>query len=93
MTGCDMRGTFLGAIVALGFLAGCQTAAPVTEVPTLSAEDAAYRLGPGDKLRVITFGETGLSGEFVVSEVGSISFPLIGDVPAEASRSRISVRN
>ena len=82
MTGCDMRGTVLVAIAALGFLVGCQTAAPVTEVPTLSAEDAAYRLGPGDKLRVITFGETGLSGEFIVSEVGLISFPLIGDVPA-----------
>ena len=77
-----MRGTVLVAIAAFGFLSACQTAAPVTEVPTLSADDAAYRLGPGDKLRVITFGETGLSGEFVVSEVGSVSFPLIGDVPA-----------
>ena len=77
-----MRGTLVVAIGALALLGGCQTAAPVTEVPQLSVAEASYHLGPGDKLRVITFGEANLSGEFLVSEVGRVSFPLIGDVPA-----------
>lgn len=41
-----------------------------------------YTLGPGDKIRVIVYGETALSGEFFVSGAGKVSFPLIGDVPA-----------
>lgn len=41
-----------------------------------------YRLGPGDKVRVIVYGEPSLSGEFFVSGAGQVSFPLIGDVPA-----------
>lgn len=41
-----------------------------------------YRLGSGDKLRVIVFGEEALTGEFVVSGTGAVSMPLIGDVNA-----------
>ena len=51
------------------------TAAPKREVP-------AYRLGPGDKVRVTTFGETSLSGEFFVGASGKISVPLVGELPA-----------
>ena len=39
-----------------------------------------YRLGAGDKLRVIVFGEDTLSGEFVVSASGTVELPLIGAV-------------
>lgn len=41
-----------------------------------------YRLGSGDKIRVIVFGEDSLSGQFVVSGNGKISLPLVGDVNA-----------
>jgi polysaccharide export outer membrane protein len=41
-----------------------------------------YRLGPGDKVRVITFGEDSLTGEFFVGGSGNISLPLIGEVRA-----------
>ena len=41
-----------------------------------------YHLGAGDKVRVIVYGEESLSGEFFVSGGGTISFPLIGEVPA-----------
>ena len=40
-----------------------------------------YRLGPGDQLHIIVYGETDLTGDFTVSPVGSIAFPLIGEVP------------
>jgi len=41
-----------------------------------------YRLGVGDKVRVIVFNEERLSGEFQVSAAGTLSIPLIGEVPA-----------
>ncbi len=51
-------------------------------VPAAISVDNLYRLGPGDKLRVIVFGESELSGEFFVDDSGAIDLPLIGDVPA-----------
>lgn len=41
-----------------------------------------YRLGSGDKVRLTVFNEPTLSGEFTVAASGTLSFPLIGDVPA-----------
>ncbi len=41
-----------------------------------------YRLGSGDELRVIVFGEDDLSGKFKVSSTGNVSLPLIGQVNA-----------
>ena len=41
-----------------------------------------YKLGAGDKLRIIVYGEPDLTGEFFVSGAGGVSFPLIGVVPA-----------
>jgi len=44
--------------------------------------DADYKLGSGDKLRVIVFGESDLSGEFDVAGSGKVALPLIGQVRA-----------
>ncbi|MCG8441418.1 MAG: polysaccharide export protein [Caulobacterales bacterium] len=43
--------------------------------------NAEYRLGAGDAVRIIVFDEPDLSGEFVVGGGGSVSLPLIGEVP------------
>jgi polysaccharide export outer membrane protein len=57
--------------------------APGRGLPDLpSVEPGAYRLGPGDVIRLITFGEESLTGEFRVSDSGMIALPLIGAVPA-----------
>lgn len=51
----------------------------------LATDDASvpeYTLGPGDKLRVIVFGEEALTGEFVVGDAGRVALPLIGEVQA-----------
>lgn len=41
-----------------------------------------YRLGAGDKIRVIVFGEESMSGEFEVSNNGEVSLPYIHEVKA-----------
>jgi polysaccharide export outer membrane protein len=43
---------------------------------------AAYSLGPGDQVRIITFGEENLTGEFRVNDSGNIALPLLGAVHA-----------
>jgi polysaccharide export outer membrane protein len=45
-------------------------------------ESASYRLAPGDKLKVNVFNETDLTGEYQVTDRGSISVPLIGEIRA-----------
>lgn len=42
--------------------------------------DEEYLLGPGDRVRVIVFGEPDLSGELEVDGTGTIAMPLIGTV-------------
>ena len=42
----------------------------------------SYRLGAGDQVRIIVFGEEDLSGEFFVDGSGMVSLPLIGEAPA-----------
>jgi protein involved in polysaccharide export with SLBB domain len=48
--------------------------------PSWAADGAAYRLGPGDKVRVTVFNEKDLSGDFDVNDQGQIALPLIGAV-------------
>jgi protein involved in polysaccharide export with SLBB domain len=67
------------AILGLGFAAP-QTAFAQNSEPARVIPE--YRLGAGDKIRVITYGEQALTGEFFVSGSGKISLPLIGDVEA-----------
>jgi protein involved in polysaccharide export with SLBB domain len=43
-----------------------------------------YRLGPGDRLSVVVFGQDDLSGELAVDGQGRISLPLIGQVRAQS---------
>jgi polysaccharide biosynthesis/export protein len=49
-------------------------------LPGLSGGE--YRLAPGDVVRVITYGEDPLTGEFRVSDQGMIALPLAGSVKA-----------
>ncbi len=55
----------------------------VGSVTSARAPNGGYSLGPGDKLRLIVFGEDNLSGEFSVSASGLLAFPLIGEIPAK----------
>jgi polysaccharide export outer membrane protein len=74
----------LAALVLLTLLLALATAcAPGRALAPLPPADAAgYRLGPGDAVRVITFGEEALTGEFRVSDAGTLALPLVGPVAA-----------
>jgi len=50
--------------------------------PAPAGVDSSYQLGAGDKLRITVFGEAALTGEFAVGDRGTVSFPLVGEVPA-----------
>ena len=61
-------------------------AAPVVVEPSAYAEpvryDTAYHLDAGDKLRVVVYGQEGLTNTYAIDAGGSITLPLIGSVPA-----------
>ena len=50
--------------------------------PAPAAYDSAYRLDAGDKLRVVVFGQEGLTNTYAIDAGGAITMPLIGAVPA-----------
>ena len=57
-------------------------AAPMPAAPMAVAYDAGYRLDAGDKLRVVVYGQEGLTNTYAIGAGGSITMPLIGSVPA-----------
>jgi protein involved in polysaccharide export with SLBB domain len=67
-------------------LAACQSsevaAAPPPQEISSTAILQSYRLGTGDKIRLIVFGEDKIGGEFSVSDNGKLSLPLIGALQA-----------
>ena len=44
--------------------------------------DDPYRLDTGDKLRVVVYGQEGLTNTYALDATGAITMPLIGSVPA-----------
>jgi polysaccharide export outer membrane protein len=59
-------------------------AAPIAAVAPAPAADAAsvYTLDSGDRLRIVVFGQDGLSNSYIVDAAGNVTMPLIGAVPA-----------
>src|SRR5580692_7899684 len=50
--------------------------------PAPVRHDAGYKLDAGDKLRVVVYGQEGLTNTYAIDAGGSITVPLIGSVPA-----------
>jgi polysaccharide biosynthesis/export protein len=61
-------------------------ASPPTEAyaaaPIAVAYDTAYKLDAGDKLRIVVYGQEGLTNTYAIGAGGSITMPLIGSVHA-----------
>ncbi len=63
-------------LVLLALLAGC---APGRGLPPLAAAPPGpYRLGPGDRLRIITVSDEALTGDFRIDGSGDIELPMLG---------------
>ncbi|HEY1614986.1 MAG TPA: polysaccharide biosynthesis/export family protein [Rhizomicrobium sp.] len=70
-------------ILCVGALpAAAGTPPPELRLGTAVQNNTAYRLGTGDKVRVIVFGEDDLGGEFDVDGSGFVRLPLIGQIHA-----------
>ena len=69
--------TALAVVIGMGVV---QLAGPARAQETSERRIPEYKLGSGDKIRVLTYGEPELSGEFFVSGDGKVSMPLIGDI-------------
>jgi polysaccharide export outer membrane protein len=50
--------------------------------PVAAAYDTAYHLDAGDKLRIVVYGQEGLTNTYMLDASGAITMPLIGHVPA-----------
>jgi len=46
------------------------------------ADPGSYRLNPGDKLRIVVYGQNHLTGDYTLDNVGMLSFPLAGQIKA-----------
>src|SRR5258708_864014 len=57
--------------------ANAQVVVPVVAQPSL---EPAYVLDTGDKLRIVVFGQDGLSNSYFVDAAGQVTIPLIGAV-------------
>lgn len=64
------------ALLLAALLTAC---ADVPDMPPESLR-SAFRLGAGDEVRLVVFGEDDLSGDFLVSSDGAVSLPLVGAV-------------
>lgn len=70
-------------VMAALAIAACAGGAPsVAQSAMVADPDAEYRLSAGDKVRVIVFGEETLTGEYVISSGGNLTFPLVGTIAA-----------
>ena len=63
-------------------IAPAPIASSYAAAPTPVRYDAGYRLDAGDKLRVVVYGQDGLTNTYAIDAGGSITMPLIGSVPA-----------
>lgn len=77
-----LRGLTAFWLIALSACAGTpSTLISSGERYTPQAEGVEqYRMGPGDRIKLIVFKEPTLSGDYTVSSDGIISLPLIGEI-------------
>jgi polysaccharide biosynthesis/export protein len=76
-----LRSSFAGPSRVYAAAPVVYAAAPMA-VPMPVAYDTSYHLDAGDKLRVVVYGQEGLTNTYAIDAGGSITMPLIGSVPA-----------
>lgn len=66
-------------LLVLGGVAACSPGGDLPPLP--GGAGGAYLLGAGDQLRVIVFNDPRLTGDFRVSDAGTLNLPLLGALP------------
>jgi polysaccharide export outer membrane protein len=69
----------------LQYGAGGRYAAAPASYAAASPYAQPYTLDAGDKLRIVVFGQDGISNAYIVDASGNVNLPLIGAVPARGS--------
>jgi polysaccharide export outer membrane protein len=69
----------------LQYGAGGRYAAAPDSYAATSPYQQPYTLDAGDKLRIVVFGQDGISNAYIVDASGNVNLPLIGTVPARGS--------
>ncbi len=72
----------LAASAATAACAAVSPASDLLEQPPPQPLDQEYLLGAGDRVRITVFGETDLTGEYAISDQGTVAFPLVGEIEA-----------
>jgi len=72
-----------GSIAAAPSPTGDSAAGIYAYAPT--AAEGPYTLDSGDRLRIVVFGQEGLTNSYAVDASGHIAMPLIGAVPARSA--------
>ncbi len=85
MAAAPAYGTTGSVAMVRGYPSGMMMASPAAYAPAAYAPPAQqwpYTLDSGDRLRVVVFGQDGLTNSYVLDASGQIAMPLIGTVPA-----------
>jgi len=81
------------AMPAYGGVAAAPASYSYAPYPYAAATQWPYTLDSGDRLRVVVFGQDGLTNSFVLDASGNIDMPLIGTVAARGlSTDQLSAR-
>jgi protein involved in polysaccharide export with SLBB domain len=70
------------AVMQYGGNAGGPYAAAPYGYASASPYEPAYTLDSGDKLRIVVFGQDGITNSYIVDAGGNVNLPLIGSIPA-----------
>ncbi|MFT4025259.1 MAG: polysaccharide biosynthesis/export family protein [Novosphingobium sp.] len=70
------------ALIPASCASPAQSAEGVTSSPVATQAEDEYRFASGDKLHIIVFGEDTLTGDYVITSGGNLTFPLVGNMPA-----------
>ena len=65
-----------------GLVVAAAPVMPVAVAAPVILHDPAYRLDAGDRLRIVVYGQEGLTNSYSVDAAGVVTLPLIGSVPA-----------
>jgi polysaccharide export outer membrane protein len=61
---------------------GPYVTAPASYASVNPSGTPAYTLDSGDKLRIVVFGQDGITNSYLVGADGNVNLPLVGNVPA-----------